>query len=228
MKKFETKDYINYALSLAGIAVTVALIAKPEKIEIIRNEFFVPVTGLTSYITDKVESVKENVTAPVKEEPKVTVTSETKIEPKVETKTVVKEVIKQAEPVKEVVQEVKVEPVQEVKENPFEVVKWTFDFGMERVENLYIKEWNVKVYAQAYHKQGSLATVNKCQYYTRADGKTKNSAEAEVTKEMGNDYISFRAYADQDLKVRTFVKCYAFTNNGGDITYGESDWIEVK
>jgi hypothetical protein len=227
MKKFETKDYINYALSFAGIAVTVALIAKPEKIEIIKNEYFVPSTGLTSYITDKIESVKESVTTPVKEEPKVAVTGETKVEPKVAPVVPVKEEVKK-EPVKEVVQEVKEEPVQEVKENPFEVVKWTFDFGMERVENLYIKEWNVKVYAQAYHRQGTLATVNKCQYYTRADGKTKNSAEAEVTKEMGNDYISFRAYADQDLRVRTFVKCYAFTNNGGDITYGESDWIEVK
>jgi hypothetical protein len=220
MKKFETKDYINYALSFAGIAVTVALIVKPEKIEVIKNEYFVPMRELVQ--VEKQEEKVVTVTQAIEE-----VKKEVPVTPKVAPVTPVKEEVKK-EPVKEVVQEVKVEPVQEVKENPFEVVKWTFDFGMERVENLYIKEWNVKVYAQAYHKQGSLATVNKCQYYTRADGKTKNSAEAEVTKEMGNDYISFRAYADQDLKVRTFVKCYAFTNNGGDITYGESDWIEVK
>ena len=220
MKKFETKDYINYALSFAGIAVTVALIAKPEKIEIIKNEYFVPMRELAQ--VEKQEEKVVTVTQAIEE-----VKKEVQVTPKVAPVTPVKEEVKK-EPAKEVVQEVKAEPVQEVKENPFEVVKWTFDFGMERVENLYIKEWNVKVYAQAYHRQGSLATVNKCQYYTRADGKTKNSAEAEVTKEMGNDYISFRAYADQDLKVRTFVKCYAFTNNGGDITYGESDWVEVK
>ena len=171
--------------------------------------------------------ISENNTPLYNKDSKGEVKKEVQVTPKVAPVTPVKEEVKK-EPVKEVVQEVKAEPVQEVKENPFGVVKWTFDFGMERVENLYIKEWNVKVYAQAYHRQGTLATVNKCQYYTRADGKTKNSAEAEVTKEMGNDYISFRAYADQDLKVRTFVKCYAFTNNGGDITYGESDWIEVK
>jgi len=70
MKTFEKKDYINYALSLAGIAVTVALIAKPEKIEIIKNEYFVPMRELVQVekqeekvvtVTQAIEEVKNEV-----------------------------------------------------------------------------------------------------------------------------------------------------------------------
>ena len=70
MKKIETKDYINYALSFAGIAVTVALIVKPEKIEIIKNEYFVPMRELVQVekqeekvvtVTQAIEEVKKEV-----------------------------------------------------------------------------------------------------------------------------------------------------------------------
>jgi len=227
MKKFETKDYINYALSFAGIAVTVALIVKPEKIEVIKNEYFVPMRELVQ--VEKQEEKVVTVTQAIEE-----VKKEVPVTPKVAPVTPVKEEVKK-EPAKEVVQEVKAEPVQE---NPFEVVRYSVDeVTSEKTGNEeYIRYVTLK--ASAYHRQGSLASLQKLEvrYFVEEMGEISESTsivsknyDTTVLRSGENEFKWKAIYGKSEYANFTMkVKIYAFTNNGGDITYGESDWIEVK
>jgi hypothetical protein len=219
MKKFETKDYINYALSFAGIVVTVALIAKPEKIEVIKNEYFVPMRELVQ--VEKQEEKVVTVTQAIEE-----VKKEVQVTPKVAPVTPVKEEVKK-EPVKEVVQEVKEEPVQEVKENPFEVVRHDFTYTTEETGELCVQ--NVKVNVTATNRQGTLERVSKINIvYMEGNNEIKNDFVKEVQKDQNKDTFDFRGVLCSEYNVSIKVRATSFTNYGGDVKYYTSDWFAIK
>jgi hypothetical protein len=126
-----------------------------------------------------------------------------------------------------------------VKENPFEVVRYSVDnvkLESTSQDNLLLKDVSISV--SAYHRQGSLANIQKIdiRYFANlGDG------EKDITRAMsqyfptsvdnnGTGVYKWNGQAGENSQGVAYmkVKIYAFTNNGGNITYGESEWIEVK
>jgi hypothetical protein len=216
MKKEQKKDILNYALSSIGIVVTVVLIMKPEKIEIIRNEYFVPATKFLE--VEKQEEKKVTVTEAVQEVKKEVVPVVAVKETPKEVKVVVKEEVKV---------EVKAEPVQEVKENPFEVVRHDFTYTTEDTLELCVK--NIKVGVQAINRQGTLESVTKLDIvYIEGDKEIKNDFTKEVSKDQNKDTFDFRGVLCSEYNVSIKVRATSFTNYGGDVKYYTSDWFTIK
>ncbi len=230
----KTKEIFNITLTIIGVAFTVYLAFKPEKIEYI--------TKVEQFYMESKESIKETINSPVLE---LAIKKEAPV-----VKEVVKEVIKEVP--KEVVKTpVEIKPVvkatttesivtqatstvkEEVKLNPFEVVSW--DFRFENSSESYPWEFgpgntvNVKhVYVKPLQRQGTLANISGCERYIKSETKNKVYEQDFVTIENNNGYLKIKTVTNDTYKLKTMIKCTAIYNTGKETLTYTSDWTEVR